>query len=136
MSAISHQDFPPTLGEEEICSSLSQELGFLSILLLPVPLFRILSPQIRFLILSPALLFIKLTQGILRVAQILTPLPPMAATGQIFRQILQKSTCLPEIPQLPGFPEKEKSQPSESTELSAKKRRKNWREELPRKQKH
>ena len=136
MSAISHQDFPPTLGEEEICSSLSQELGFLSIRLHPVPLFRILNPQIRFLILSPAPLFINLTQGILRVVQILTPLPPMAATGQIFRQILQKSTCLPEVPQLPGLLEEEKSQPSESTELSAKKRRKNWREKPPRKHKH
>jgi len=136
VSAISHQDFPPTLGEEEIYSSLSQELGFLSILLHPVPLFRILSPQIRFLILSLVLLFIKLTQGILRVALILTPLPPMAATGQISRQILQKSTGWPEIPHLPGLPEKERSQPSESTELSGKKKRKNWREKLPRKQKH
>ena len=136
MSAISHQDFPPTLGEEETCSSLSQELGFLSILLHLVPLFRILNPQIRFLILSPAPLFINLTRGILRVVQILTPLPPMAATGQIFRQILQKSTGWPEISHLPGLPEKERSQPIESTELSAKKRRRNWKEKLPKKQKH
>jgi len=128
-TASFHQDFPPTLEEEE--EGESHMYPNLSV--------RIRNPHLilhRFRILFPVPLLTSLTLRSLKVAQISMPQPPMAATDLISPRIIQKTTVQLAGSQLPDLPEEERSQLSVLKEQFVRKKRRRWNEKLQRKLKH